>query len=452
MAFDLLDNNGDGIAIITDTNSIPRATPENFTTQFDYLVKEKPHLIPQLVYNNGKGSILGFLRATGIQEAQFESDYVQHGEVNRLHRSYSCAVTGATFTSTVAHGLEPRMVVLIGQEGQPIQQGIVATIPSATTFTVLNDLGPAFNYDAATPVTVQADFSSRFKKGDTSFTKSRTFEPDMKKFYPQIIKTYQDISDSNLAQNTWIMPASGGPQFWNEEVERIGVLHDNKIELTGVFHQRAGDTSASTAAGYAQGMDGVVPLTQKGGNVSNDLIETKEDLSTLAKRIKAQTTCREFTIWCGHDQMAKLNDLCAGVNAGFVNGSHYGAFMNSKDMAINLDFQSVFKDGVQFHFCSWLLMDDPSLMAAAGFAESSIAYIMVPTGNAYVTENGNTITKPYLQFMYRANGIVNRRRQMKWFGVLGQQVLEDKSGMEILTEATVRMASANSFFVGNKVA
>lgn len=449
MAFDLLDTNGTGIAVITDTNSVPRQTPENFSTQFDYLVKEKPELIKDLVYATGKGSILGFLRATGINEQSFESDYVQHGEVNRLHRTYTCTVTGNLFTYTAPHGLEPNMVVLIGEEGQEIRQGIVATTPSETTFTVLSD-DTAFTYDAAS-VTVQADFSSRFKKGDGTFTKSRSFEPEMKFFYPQIVKTYQDIADSNLAQSTWIMPNSGSPIWWNEEVERIGTLHDNKIELTGIFHKRALDAAPSTAAGFAQGMNGVVPLTENGGNVSEDLIQDVEDLSALAKRAKLQGTCREFTIWAGHDQLAAIRQLSSAINAAFLNGSHYGAFMNSKDMALNLDFVSILIDGVQFHFVSWLLMDDPSLMAAAGFANSAIAYLMVPSGNTYVTENGNTITKPYLQFMYRANGIVNRRRQAKWFGVLGQQVLEDKSGMELLTEATVRAAGINNFFVGNRL-
>lgn len=450
MAFDLLTNNNSGIAVITDTNSIPRQTPENFSTSFDYLVKEKPHLIPELVYANGKGSILGFMRATQNAEVSFESDYVQHGETHRLMRTYACTATGNLFTSSVAHGLEERMVVLVAEADGTRHQGIVATTPSATTFTVLSDT-TAFTF-SSTAVNVIADFSSRFKKGDTSFSKSRSFEPDIKKFYPQIIKTYQDISDSNLAQATWIMPDSGSPIWWNEEVERINTLHDNKIELTSIFHRRAADDAPSTLAGYAQGMNGVVPITEDGGNVSNDYVQNVEDLSTLAKRAKRQGTCREFTMWCGHDQISRVRQLASNVNASFINGSHYGAFMNSKEMALNLDFVSIMIDGVQFHFVSWALLDDPTLLAAVNFDVSSIAFLMVPSGNTYVTENGNTISKPYLQFMHRTNGIVNRRRQTKWFGVLGTQVLEDKSGMEILTEATVRIAGANNFFVGNKSA
>ena len=451
MAFNLPANNLGGVAVITDTNSIPRQTPENFALQYDYLSKNTPELIPELVYAQGKGSILGFMRATQNGERKFESDIVQHGEINRLHKNFTATVTGNNFTTTVAHGLEPRMVILIAQPDGTQFQGIVATTPTATTFTAFSDT-VAFTFAAAT-VNIIADFSSRFKKGDTSFSKSREFVPVVKQFFPQIIKTYQDISDSNLAQSTWIMPRSGSPIWWNEEVERISTLHDNKVELTSIFHKRALDTAPSVVTGqFSPGMNGVVPIVENGGNVSNEPISIIADLSALSKRAKRNSICREFTIWCGHDQIALIRQMMAGVNSAFVNGSSYGAFQNKKDMALSLDFVSAFIDGVQFHFASWALLDDPTLLAAVNFEAQAISYLMVPSGNAYVTENGNTITKPYLEFMYRANGLVNRRRQMKWFGVLGTQVLEDKSGMEILTEATVRVASANSFFVGRKTA
>ena len=69
MAFDLKTNNLSGLAIITTPDSSWRATPENFISLYDYAKQYQPELIPELMYANGKGSILGFIRAivTGKQ-------------------------------------------------------------------------------------------------------------------------------------------------------------------------------------------------------------------------------------------------------------------------------------------------------------------------------------------------------------------------------------------------
>lgn len=449
MAFDLKENNGSGVAIITDNLSSLRALPENFVSSFDYASQYMPELVKEIQYANGRGSILGFMRAvTNGKESTFESDYVQHSEVNRLHKILTgVSATGNVFTCTEAHGLRVKDVVRIS-DGTLEYQGIVSAIGSPTAFTALSD-GAAFTF-SSTAVTVQADFSSRFLKGDEAFTEGKKQSMETYKFYPQIVQEYYEISDSDLAQKTWIQTDSG-EKWWNYEMDRTYTLFDNKVELTALFHKRAADNAPSTLAGNPQGLNGVIPTIENRGNVSNDFITTQNDLSTLAKRIKRQgVSCREYTVWCGHDQMAKIRELCAGLNASFVNGSHYGAFNNDKDMALKLDFQSVFIDGVQFHFASWALLDDPTLMAAELFDTTSIAYVMVPTGNTNVMENGATASKPYINLRYRTNGTVNRKRQLKAFGVLGTPVTRDASHIQLLSELTVDMAGVNAYFVGRK--
>jgi hypothetical protein len=449
MAFDLKDFNGSGVAVITDNLSSLRALPENFASSFDYLSQNVPELVPELMYANGKGSILGFMRAvTNGTESTFESDYVQHAEVNRLHKILTgVSATNNVFTCGEAHGLRVKDVVRIS-DGTDEYQGIVSAINSGTVFTALSD-GVAFAF-SATPVSVQADFSSRFLKGDDAFTEGKKQSMLTYKFHPQIVQEFYEISDSDLAQKTWVQTGAG-PMWWNFELDRTYTKFDNKIELTAIFHKRAADNAPSTVAGNAQGLNGVIPTIESRGNISNDFITTQDDLSDLAKRIKRQgTSCREYTMWCGHDQMARLRILCAGLNSSFMNGSHYGAFNNSKDMALNLDFVSVFIDGVQFHFASWALLDDPTLMAAELFDTTSIAYVLIPTGNSAVMENGVTSSKPYINLRYRTSGTVNRKRQMKAFGVLGTPVTRDASHVQLLSELTVDMAGVNAFFVGRK--
>ena len=447
MAFDLKDNNASGFAIITNPSSDLRATPENFTTQYDYLQQHQPELIPELMFANGKGSILGFIRATTAgKEGTFESDSIQHSEMNRLHTTLEATATANTFTCTEPHQLRVKDVVKIS-DGTAEYQAIVSVVTSATVFVALSD-SVAFTF-TADPVTVICDFSNRHLKGDDAFQKGKKWSPIIHKNYAHIIKEFYEVSDSDLAHKTWIDTPSG-PKWYNLEMERNATLFDNKVELTAILHNRAADLAPSTVAGFAQGMKGAVQQVEERGNISNDYIKTTVDLSNLALRAKRQGSCREFTVYCDHTQMRYFRELSAGVNASFVNGSHYGAFNNSKDMALNLDFVSIFIDGVQFHFTSWALLDDPTLLAANNFDTTSLAYFMVPSGMMNVSEDGNVVSRPYLTMRYRSNNVTNRRRQVKFWGVLGQQVREDRSSVELLTEMTNQVVGANSYFVGRK--
>lgn len=449
MAFDLKDNNLSGLSIITTPDSSLRALPENFVNLYDYAQQFQPELIPDLMYANGKGSILGFIRATSAgKEGTFESDTIQHSEMGRLHNTVEASATGNTFTCTTPHQLRVKDVVKIS-DGTAEYQAIVSSITSATVFVALSD-GVAFTF-AADDVTVIADFSNRHQKGDDAFETGKKWNPTIYKNHAHIVKEFYEVSDSDLAHKTWI-ETPNGPKWFNTEMERNYTLFDNKVELTAVMHTRALDAAPSTAAGYAQGMKGVVQQVEERGNVSNDYITTTANLASLALRAKQQGNCREFTVYCDHTQVVAFQTLAAGVNANFVNGSNFGAFNNSKEMALNLDFVSIFYAGVQFHFTSWALLDDPTLLAANNFDTTSLAYLMVPSGMVNVMEQGNVVARPYLTMRYRSNNVTNRRRQVKFFGVLGQQVREDSSSVELLTEMTNQVVGANQYFVGRKSA
>lgn len=448
MAFDLKANNASGISVITEPNASLKALPTNFTTLYSYAQIEQPELIKELMYANGKGSILGFIQATTDgRESSFESDTIQHGEMGRTMLTMAGVLaTGNNFTCPKPHGLRVRDVVLI-INGVTEFQAIVSAVTSPTVFVALSD-GAAFTFSASA-VTVQMNFSNRSLKGDNAFDKGKSFKPTIYTNFAQIVRSFHEFADSEAAQKIWI-DTKAGPQWVHEDMEINSTIHDNICELTSIFHKRALDNAPSTVFGFAQGQKGIVQQVEERGNVSNDYISTVGDLSDMALRAKRQGTCREFTVYCDHTQMRKFRELSASVNSAFLNGSNYGAFQNSKDMALKLDFVSIFLDGVQFHFCSWALLDDPSLIQAAAVNPASLAYLMVPTGKMNVTENGNAVSKPYITMRYRKNNMVDRRRQTKFFGMLGQQVREDRSSVEILTELTNQVVGANNFFVGRK--
>lgn len=441
----LLANNLTGIAVITDPNQIPNQMPSNFIDPYDYAMVYQPELIPELVYANGKGSILGFMRATksGMNRT-FSSDQIQHAEAGRLHRSMkNVTIAGNNFTFPSPHGLQPKMVVRFSHEGTQYQ-GIVASITSPTVAVILND--DTTTFPTGTPVDVTIDFSSRFLKGDEPFKQGTKHDVRIYKNYAHIFKWRQDTTNSDMGHNVWVK-TDKGPQWFNFEMARESAKFDNVTELTAVFHRRAKDNAPSTLAGNPQGMYGVAEIVENYGNVFNDLIENVQDLSDIAFRLKQQGVVRELNMWCNHRQMAKFRELCAGVNASFLQGFHYGSFQNSADMALKLDFVSIKVDGVQFNFTSWACLDDPTLQGIVGGVDG-INFLGVPTGNEKVTIDGDVCSVPRLEMLFRKTTTGVREKETKFFGKLGTPVEQDASWVDWLSEGTVRVSAPNNYFIG----
>lgn len=435
MAFELLDTNLSGFALIDQPGGV-NATAANFIDPYDYAQQYQPELIPQLHLANGLGRILGFIRLTGA-ESMYASDQIQHAEQGRLHNILKeVTVAGTTFTSPTNHNLRVNDTIKI-TDGTVEAQGTVTAITSATVFEATNDTGVAFNFDG--PVDIIADFTNSWGKGTENFTVTRRWDPTIYNNYSHIVKEFYDVSGSDMEHTSWVMTPYG-PRWFNLEMMRTSDLFDNKLELTHIFHERK-------AAGTARGMNGVIPQIETRGNVANEYITDIEDLSDIAFRAKQQGTCREFTCWSDHTQMAHFRRMLASVNSGLVNGEsakYYGAFNNSADMALKLGFVSVHIDGVDFHFTPWALMDDPTLLGNALFRNTNVGCLIVPTGGTYANEEGNTVTKPYLTVRYRGAA---RKKEVKIFGPNGTQQVRDAQSVHFLSETTNQVIGANNFFV-----
>lgn len=446
MAFDLKTNNLTGVAVIDQPGGVV-ATDANFITLYDYATQYQPELIPELHYANGKGSITGVL-ALLAGEKTYASDKVEHMEMNRLmNKLKNVTVAGNVFTSPTDHNLRPNMVIKIS-DGVKEVQAYVESITSSKIFVALNDKAGAYGFAGA--VDIVADFANRWDKGTKSFVKGRTWNPKKFENFTHITKERYDVNESDMAHNIWL-DTPDGPRWCNTELERTNTLFDNIVELTQFFHERAADGSDSAVAGYAQGMNGVIPIVEKYGNISNSYIDSLTALQAIAKRIKLQTDCTEYTFFCNHEQMNAFNAICAGVNAAFLNGATYGSFPNGKEMALALDFVSIFVSGITFHFTSWKLLDDPTLMSGGKFDTTGIAYFGLPMGKQTVQNmEGGTESKPYLSIYNRVKGNVNRKRKATIFGLGGTPQEDDKMTMLLLNESTTQVVGANAFFVGRR--
>ncbi|RDY57571.1 hypothetical protein [Flagellimonas nanhaiensis] len=440
MPFDLRTNNLTGVAVIDQPAGV-NATSSNFIDLYTYAEKYQPELIPQLHMAHGKGKITGLLRLVG-NEGTYASDVIRHAEEARLHNVLkevvvaTPAATSSTFTSPTNHNVRVNDVVKIS-DGLIEVQATVTAVTNDTAFVASNDDGTAFGLTGN--VSVLADFSNSWEKETENYKVGRRWDPLQYKNHTHIIKEVYNISGSDMVHKSWVMTPEGA-KWYNHEIEKSSNLFDNKVEITHNFFQRK-------ASGNARGMNGVVPQIETRGNIANEYITDIEELSEIARRAKQQGTCREFTIWADHTQMAHFRKMLAGVNAHYATGGNYGLFNNSRDMALALDFKSVYIDGCTFHFTPWTILEDPTLLGAEKFLATSLACLIVPTGNTYANEEGNTVTKPYLSVRYRGDDSYNRKREIKIFGPNGTAQSKDAQTTEFLSECLNQVIGANNFFV-----
>jgi hypothetical protein len=435
MAFNLLGTNGSGLAVI-DAPAGVLATQDSFIDLYTYAEKFQPELIPQLHMANGKGKITHMLKLM-CQESTYASDMIQHAEEGRLHtiiKDVTVAVN--TFTSTTPHNLVVKDIVKISDGISREAQATVTSVTSPLVFVATNDAGVAFSFGGN--VDVICDFSNSYEKGSDDPETGKRWEPNVYENFTHILKLPYNISASDMIHKSWIETPEG-PKWFNHEIERSGTLFDNKVELTQMFFERK-------ASGSDRGTKGVLSQIESRGNIGNEYLTSIEDLSDIAFRAKQQGGCREFTIWHNHQQGALLRQMIAGVNAHYAGGANYGMFQNQKDMAMMLGFNSVYIDGVTFHFTPWSLLDDPSLLGNTKFRATNLACLIIPSGNTYASENGNTVSKPYLSVRYRGDETYNRKREIKLFGPGGTPHKKDIQTTQFTSEFTNQLIGGNEFF------
>ncbi len=443
MAFELLSSNLLGNAIIDQPAGVI-ASSENFIDPYTYAQQYQPELIPELHLRNGKGSIIGFTRITGSTDT-YASDEIRHMEEGRLHNILKgVTVAGNNFTSPTPHNLRIKDRIKIS-DGLVERQATVSSITSPTVFVALNDGNGAFGLTGS--VDIIADFTSTFEKGDDQFEDGKNWNPVPYVNFSHILKETYSVSKSNMVHKSWVMTPQG-EKWFNHEMERTGTMFENKEELTHIFHTRATAASASATAGFIPGVKGVVQQVEERGNVGNQYIESLDGLSAIARRAKQQGTCRAFTVWADHTQMKFFREMMSGLNAGYVGGANYGIFQNSKDMALMLDFTSVLVDGVSFHFTPWTVLEDPTMMGSSKFLQTNLACLIVPAGEKYVTENGNTVSRAYLTLRHRSDGQVNRNKEVTIYGMgTPHPQRKDKMTVDYLSEITNQLVGANEFTV-----
>ena len=446
MAFTLKTNNTLGTASAVSPSG-QLATAANYIDPYTYAMQYAPDLLKKIHLQKGKGKLLPFCSITGSL-LPFASDEVRWSELGELHEAHTgVARTADAFTTSTAHNLREGDVVLLS-DGTIENQAVVSAITSTVIFEAKNKKNAAWAI-GTTGITV-SKFSNIWGKGEGNFTEGREDNPIFKTNYPHILKDFYSENESDMTHTTWVEAPQypGGEGWFNVELGRFEDSYDNFIELTHLLNERAETGSDAVGAGFQKGMKGVVQQIEEGGNIGTSTITLASELSNIAFRIKQQGGSTDYTWWQDHSQLAAFRGLMAGLNAAYSGGANYGMFKNSKDMALDLGFKSVYIDGISFHTSELRTLDEPQLLGAAQLANTSIQSLMIPAGEKNVLEDGNKHSLPYLTIRYRQMGGLNRYKKTKFFGGLyGTPHKTDTMEMHIETEMTNQVIGANQFFV-----
>jgi len=301
-------------------------------------------------------------------------------------------------------------------------------------FTATNDDGSA-GFGATDEADVLVDYANSWDKGTENFTKSHRWNPTMKANYSQIVKSLYERSVSDTIHKVWVNTPEG-PKWTSFEIARERDLHKNKIDLAQMTWNRR-------ANGTAKGSISIFDQIKQDGNIVNDIVDDVEQLSTIALRIKQQNpNVKEIAVYHNHAQGAGLRQAVAGANAHYLNGTSYGMFNNNKNMALHLNFKSVYIDGITFHFMPCNYFDDPTLSPAYGNTNA----VYVPMGVQRIkTDKAGEVSVPHLMYGYRSP---SRKCEVKIFGPGGTPQVKDAKSVHFTTEQLNAVTGVNSFFLG----
>ena len=215
---------------------------------------------------------------------------------------------------------------------------------------------------------------------------------------------------------------------------------------------------AATPGGNITGYEGLLSKILTDGIEDLANTDTVIDSVTVDAWVDAfdkQRGAKEYTAWCGLNYNMAIDDWLASKNQNFtvsgaVVGQNWGAFNNSKDMALNLGFQSFTRAGYTFHKKNYDLFNDRGMGGSLGYRHKAL---FIPAGTSKDPKSGDSL--PALAVRYReANGY--SRKMEHW--LTGSAILQTPNSTEDVlrchyrTERGLQVYGANRFMISDILA
>ena len=459
----------------TDTYPTKKALSSNYLDiqNNGWAQQYLPELYEQEVERYGNRSVSSFLRMVGA-EMPMASDQVIWSEQGRLHLSYGDATgNGAVLTDASAglvtisagHAIRKGQLVVIS-DGTVTTKGYVSAVPSSTTLNILPysgaslDLAPS-SYSDADPVKLFV-FGSEFAKGKSGM-EGDTINPTFTTFTnkPVIIKDKFEVSGSDAAQIGWVEVSGESGEagyLWYIKAEgETRTRFEDYLEMTLVEAEKAVGTSVVenqlTAAGDDAGTEGLFAAIETRGHTADifdagdNAAATSADVKEIIEKLDAQGAIEENMFFLNRNSNLLLDDWLASQNSYGANGTSYGVFENSEDMALNLGFSGFRRGSYDFYKSDWKYLNDGQTRGLI----NDVRGVLVPAGTSSVYDQalGKNIRRPFLHVRYRASEADDRRMKSWVTGSVGGATTSDLDAMEVhyLSERCLVVQAANNFML-----
>ena len=388
----------------------------------------KPDNRELMVKTYGNQGITGFLKLTGAVKNSGTSDSVQWWEEQRLHpkalikptANVASAAAGASQAFTLATAsanasaatvtLRENDVVLAGTDFD-VRCFVHDVVKSGNTILSLKltplasaDTLPAVTAAAGTLVPVIGNLFAQGSDQQSDYMESNVIK---RTNGYSIIKEIYKVTGSQATNIGWINLGGGDYRWYIKSEQDTRQRFMDKREMMMLLGQSV--TATAAALSGIEGSEGYFAAVEARGINSSDYLSTLGDFDDIIKELDRQGAGPEYAMYVNRLQALKIDDLIAkagsgtGISAGVT--SSFGAFQNSKDMAVNLGFQSFSRGGYSFHKHDWKLLNEPTLLGL-GDADKGHVGVMIPMSTVVDAKTGDR--NPSLEMNYKATNGYSR--------------------------------------------
>ena len=486
---------GTGGAFASSNQGYPTTTKNATTTNFTSLVNFDsspflPETLDMQVKRFGNRSISGFLSKMAAEYA-LQSDRIQWTEQDRLHirldgltRAANVLSVPSGQSNSVRIGQTLLLVQTTGNNAGTEHKALVTNVngQDITVASYTNVTGATGAGDSGLPGLGTADitaiiYGSEFAKGTEGMAGSLDVTYVNRSNEPIILKDKYSVSGSDVAQIGWIevqdVNGDGGHGYlWYLQSEMDQRARFMDYVETALVEAIPAETTTTTgfqnspASGVAgiSGSRGLFHEIESYGNVFAGTFDDGtaqdglDDFDLILRQLDSQGNIEENMFYLNRNTALAWDNVLGQQSdfSGNGGGPSWGAFNNSKNMALNLGFDGVRRGGYSFYKTDWKYLNDVTgrraftgVGSATTSANAGINGIFVPAGSSSVYDEmlSSTIKRPMMHIRYRAAQGENRKLKNWVTGSVGGVYTSDADRMDVhyLSERCLVIQAANNF-------
>ena len=417
------------VAVATTSNYVGTSTLIN-ADRTDGIPLHKRDVDEQLIKRYGNQGITGLMELLGNKKETTQQTF-EHYEETFLHNHFTGVLGDGNGTLDVDTAFSDDA----GNAGNvAMRVGDLLLGGSGTLYYVLS--GSVDDY----VIKKVSDNSLASDGADTKFTiignahAERTEQPvgitprvDQYQNKCQIIKESFTVSGSEATNVIYVKVSNqefGTGYLWylQGEADTYQRFMDYS-ELAMIVGDAGGGSLTDASSNSVVTTEGLLKFIENKGQTMDlgSSAITMADFDAAVKSLDKHRGAKEMALYAGINLSLDIDDLLAAQGAYAAGGANYGTFANSKDMALNLGFNSFHRGGYTFHKKTYDLFNRPDLLGGDGFKFNGFG-MCIPMDNQRDPRSGESI--PSLRMRYKAANGYSREME-HW--LTGSAVLQNRT-------------------------